>query len=90
MPAAVHVAPGIWDSPRGTVVQHDDLGELYFDRISYMPEQHPPAHPDVHTRRAAYGGTIASLHQPVEDDVRIPWNATAINDSYLLRNARRH
>jgi hypothetical protein len=81
----------LWDSPRGTVVQHDDLGELYFDRISYVPEQHPstrilmfiPGEP--HTAR-----TIASLQQPVEDDVRIPWNATAINDSYMLRNPSRH
>ncbi len=31
----------LWDSPRGTVVQHDELGELYFDRISYVPEHHP-------------------------------------------------
>jgi hypothetical protein len=34
--------------------------------------------------------TIAALQQPIADDVRIPWNATATNDSYLLRQSRRH
>jgi len=28
----------IFDSPRGTVVQHDELGDLSFDRVSYQPE----------------------------------------------------
>jgi transcriptional regulator with XRE-family HTH domain len=81
----------LWDSPRGTVVQHEDLGELYFDRISYVPEHHPftrilmfiPGEPNT-------ARTIASLQLPVEDDVRIPWNASATHDSYLVRNTQRH
>lgn len=28
-------------SPRGSVVHHDELGELSFDRISYVPEDRP-------------------------------------------------
>jgi len=28
----------ICDAPRGSVVQHDELGELSFDRVSYVPE----------------------------------------------------
>src|SRR4030095_3648166 len=41
------IAPGVaprWsaveisEAPRGSVVQHDELGELSFDRVSYLPE----------------------------------------------------
>ena len=28
----------ICNSPRGSIVQHDELGELSFDRVSYLPE----------------------------------------------------
>jgi hypothetical protein len=28
----------IFDQPRGSVVQHDELGDLSFDRVSYLPE----------------------------------------------------
>jgi hypothetical protein len=28
----------VCNSPRGSVVQHDDLGDLSFDRVSYVPE----------------------------------------------------
>ena len=28
----------ICNSPRGSLVQHDELGELSFDRVSYLPE----------------------------------------------------
>jgi len=28
----------LWNSPRAVVVQHDELGELYFDRVAYVPE----------------------------------------------------
>jgi hypothetical protein len=31
----------LWNSPRAVVVQHDELGELSFDRVAYVPEYHP-------------------------------------------------
>lgn len=75
------------DSPRGTVVEHQELGDLYFDRISYVPEHHPstrvlmfvPAEPST-------ARTIAALQLPIDDDLRLPWNASAIGESYLFRN----
>ena len=81
----------LWDSPRGAVVQHDEFGVLYFDRISYVPEHHPSTRilmfipGDPNTAR-----TVASLLSPIEDATRVPWNATALTDSYLLRSSRRH
>ena len=69
----------LWDSPRGAVVQHEELGVLYFDRISYVPEHHPSTRilmfipGDPNTAR-----TVASLLSPIEDDPRVPWNATAL------------
>jgi hypothetical protein len=64
----------LWSSPRPTVVQHDELGELYFDRVTYVPEYHPamrvvmfiPGEPN--TARA-----IAGVQRPVED-LSAPWN----------------
>jgi transcriptional regulator with XRE-family HTH domain len=83
----------LWDSPRGTVVQHEELGNLYFDRISYVPEHHPstrillfiPGEPNT-------ARIIATLLPAIEieDDVRVPWTASALGDSYLLRSSRRH
>ncbi len=80
----------LWDSPRGTVVQHEELGELYFDRISYVPEHHPsnrilmfiPGEPNT-------ARIVASLLPAIENDVQVPWNATALSDSYLLRSRAR-
>jgi hypothetical protein len=31
----------LWSSPRAIVVQNDKLGDLYFDRVTYVPEYHP-------------------------------------------------
>ena len=83
----------LWDSPRGTVVQHEELGNLYFDRISYVPEHHPstrilmfiPGEPNT-------ARIIATLLPAIEieNDVRVPWTASALGDSYLLRSSRRH
>jgi transcriptional regulator with XRE-family HTH domain len=80
----------LWSSPRGAVVEHDELGNLYFDRISYVPEHHPstriltfiPGEP-----RTAH--VVASLRTPIVD-TQMPWTAHAIGESYLLRNSSRH
>jgi hypothetical protein len=78
------------DSPRGTVVQHDELGELCFDRVSYVPEHHPTTRflmfipGDPNTARI-----IASLQPPFEGD-HVPFNATVLRDSYMLRHSSRH
>jgi hypothetical protein len=77
------------DSPRGTVVRHE-LGDLYFDRISYVPEHHPSTRVlmfvpgDPNTARRIYA------LQPPTDNADTPWTANAIRDSYLLRSPRRH
>ncbi len=77
------------DSPRGTVVQHD-LGDLYFDRISYVPEHHPSTRVlmfvpgDPNTARLIYA------LQPSLDDAGPPWTANAIRDAYLLWSPSRH
>jgi transcriptional regulator with XRE-family HTH domain len=67
----------LWSSPRATVVQHDELGELYFDRVTYVPEYHPavrvvmfiPGEPNT-------ARVIATLERPIED-VPAPWSATS-------------
>lgn len=59
----------LWSSPRATVVQHDELGDLYFDRVSYVPEYHPamrvvmfiPGDPDT-------ARVIAGLQRSIEDE----------------------
>jgi transcriptional regulator with XRE-family HTH domain len=67
----------LWSSPRATVVQHDELGELYFDRVTYVPEYHPamrvvmfiPGEPNT-------ARVVATLERPIED-VPAPWFATS-------------
>jgi hypothetical protein len=79
----------LWDSPRGAVIHHPQLGQLYFDRISYVPEHHPtrrvlmfvPGEPNT-------ARVIASLQQPF-DGQHAPLNETTIRDSYLVRLASR-
>ena len=66
----------LWSSPRATVVQHDELGDLYFDRVTYVPEYHPamrvvmfiPGNPNT-------ARVIAGLERPVEDELE-RWNGT--------------
>ena len=66
----------LWSSPRATVVQHDELGDLYFDRVTYVPEYHPAMRVvmfipgDPNTARV-----IAGLERPVEDELA-RWNGT--------------
>ena len=67
----------LWSSPRATVVRHEDLGDLYFDRVTYVPEHHPamrvvmfiPGEPST-------ARVIAALGRPVED-VHAPRSATS-------------
>ena len=60
----------LWSSPRATVVQHDELGDLYFDRVTYVPEYHPAMRVvmfipgDPNTARV-----IAGLERPMEDEL---------------------
>jgi transcriptional regulator with XRE-family HTH domain len=58
----------LWSSPRAIVVQNDTLGDLYFDRVSYVPEYHPAIRVlmfipgDPNTARV-----IAGVGRPMED-----------------------
>lgn len=58
----------LWSSPRATVVRHEDLGDLYFDRVTYVPDHHPAMRVvmfipgDPGTARV-----VAALERPVED-----------------------
>jgi hypothetical protein len=80
----------LWNAPRGAVVEHEELGNLYFDRISYVPEHHPstriltfiPGEPNT-------ARIVAGLRTPIADEAA-PWTAHAIRESYQLRHASRH
>jgi hypothetical protein len=60
-------------TPRATVVQHDELGQLYFDRVTYVPEHHTavrvlmfiPGEPNT-------ARVIAALERPI-DEAPAPW-----------------
>jgi transcriptional regulator with XRE-family HTH domain len=78
------------DSPRGTVVQDEQLGDLYFDRISYVPEHHPSTRVLMFVPGEPNTARIIASLQPSIDDARPPWTANAISDSYLLRRPSRH
>jgi hypothetical protein len=60
----------LWTAPRATVVEHDELGDLYFDRVTYVTEYQPPMRVlmfipgDANTARA-----IAGLERPMEDEL---------------------
>lgn len=60
----------LWSAPRATVVEHDELGDLYFDRVTYLTEYEPPMRVvmfipgDANTARA-----IAGLERPMEDEL---------------------
>ncbi len=66
----------LWSAPRATVVQHDELGDLYFDRVTYVPEYHPamrvvmfmPGEPNT-------ARVVAGVERPI-DDVASPWDGT--------------
>jgi transcriptional regulator with XRE-family HTH domain len=76
----------LWGSPRGTFVEHQELGDLYFDRISYIPEHHAstriltfiPGEPNT-------ARVIASL-RPAIAETPVPLNVATMRESYLLRN----
>ena len=58
----------LWSSPRAIVVQHEELGDLYFDRVTYVPEYHPamrvvmfiPGEPNT-------ARIIAALERPMDE-----------------------
>lgn len=58
----------LWSSPRAIVVQNDELGDLYFDRVTYIPEYHPairvvmfvPGEPNT-------ARVIKRVEQPIEE-----------------------
>jgi len=59
----------LWSTPRATVVEHDELGDLCFDRVTYLTAYHPPMRVvmltpgDANTARV-----IAGLERPMEDE----------------------
>jgi transcriptional regulator with XRE-family HTH domain len=77
-------------SPRGTVVQDEQLGELYFDRISYVPEHQPSTRVLMFVPGEPNTARIVASLQPSIDEACPPWTANAISDSYLLRSLPRH
>jgi transcriptional regulator with XRE-family HTH domain len=77
-------------SPRGTVVEDEQLGELYFDRISYVPEHHPSTRVLMFVPGEPNTARIIASLQPSIDDACPTWTANAITDSYLLRSRPRH
>jgi transcriptional regulator with XRE-family HTH domain len=83
----------LWSSPRAIVVQHEALGDLYFDRVTYVPEYHPavrvvmfiPGEPST-------ARVIAALERPIEDVTasRLPPNylsASTLADGALRMHA---
>jgi len=80
----------LWSAPRGSLIQHDELGDLHFDRISYVPEHSPgirhlmfvPADPNT-------AQIIASLRQlpPATTDVVALQRARG---RQMLRHTNRH
>jgi transcriptional regulator with XRE-family HTH domain len=66
----------LWGSPRAIVVQSERLGDLYFDRVSYVPEYQPairvvmfvPGEPNT-------ARVIAELERPMEESSAV-WNGT--------------
>jgi transcriptional regulator with XRE-family HTH domain len=67
----------LWSSPRATVVRHAELGDLYFDRVTYVPEHHPalrvvmfiPGEPDT-------ARVVAGLERPI-NEVPASWLAAS-------------
>lgn len=60
----------LWTAPRATVVEHDELGDLYFDRVTYLTEYQPPLRVVMFTPGDANTArVIASLERPIEDDL---------------------
>jgi len=67
----------LWNSPRATVVRHEELGDLYFDRVTYVPEHQPavrvvmfiPGEPST-------ARVVAALERPSEE-MPTPWPATS-------------
>jgi transcriptional regulator with XRE-family HTH domain len=59
----------LWSSPRAIIVQNHVLGDLYFDRVTYVPEHHPairvvmfiPGEPNT-------ARIIAGLERPIETE----------------------
>ena len=93
------VAPGferIWKNveltsvQRGSLIHHDELGDLYFDRISYVPQHSPllrilmfvPAEPRTARVVAALPNTVAPASNVV--------NIFRSNERHILRHTNRH
>jgi transcriptional regulator with XRE-family HTH domain len=57
----------LWSSPRAIVVQNDQLGELYFDRVTYVPEYHPAIRVVMFIPGEPYTArVIAGVDRPIE------------------------
>lgn len=78
------------DSPRGAVVEHDELGKLCFDRIPYLPEHHPTTRVLMFIPGDASTARVIASLRPAFDGDHVPFNATVLRDSYLLRHSSRH
>jgi transcriptional regulator with XRE-family HTH domain len=78
----------ICETKGGTVVQHDELGELSFDRVSYVPEDRPFLRVLMFVprdRRTAL--IIASMLPDAAPAPRATENAA---EPYVLRHTNRH
>jgi transcriptional regulator with XRE-family HTH domain len=75
---------------RGTVVQHAQLGQLYFDRISYVPEHQPFTRVLMFVPGDPYTARVVAELQPPLDIAAPSWSEGAIHESYLVRNPGTH
>jgi transcriptional regulator with XRE-family HTH domain len=80
----------LWSSQRGSLVQHDELGDLSFDRVSYVPEHSPslrilmfiPGEPNT-------ARVIASVRPQVPAMPRVI-NFKEASERHVLRHTNRH
>jgi transcriptional regulator with XRE-family HTH domain len=72
----------------GTVVQHDELGELSFDRVSYVPEDRSFLRVLMFVPRDARTARIIASMCP--DGADVPHATENAAEPYVLRHTNRH
>jgi hypothetical protein len=78
----------ICETKGGTVVQHDELGELSFDRVSYVPEDRPFLRVLMFVPRDSRTERIIASMLP--DVAPVPRATENAAEPYVLRHTNRH
>jgi transcriptional regulator with XRE-family HTH domain len=78
----------ICETKGGTVVQHDELGELSFDRVSYVPEDRPFLRVLMFVPRDPRTALIIASMLP--DEAPAPRATENAAEPYVLRHTNRH